>query len=603
MHHIFRFLHHDAIIFFALIAAVHVNVNVNVNALSTKVPAVPVPVSVSVPFASPSLSSTTLSTPTRTTSILNVNINADDRHQHQHKIGELLHLLYNSVRVLDLDEVNMNMNSPKLVLDACFALCSAMEHTSTSMIQNNNSNGGVSMGIHTHIDMSEKEKQQQDQLEEPVILSHFFEEPLWNSEFESLTSSVMKLTTKTFADRNHADVDLDDEKLLERLMDAADVVAASAKFMLLPSNGKHDILDTLDAALAHETFLTARTMALTACSRDSKIRHNANPEDIITEKDNEVVKALYECVIRQLGPLILTPLGFPCNKLGLRGFVVAARKATNTQRAASALGRIWHAAKESGPMIVIPNPAAAACLEATGSLENYTLVIAFSALGWNGIVRPEWGGTLRDSKHTVIVHAFDSCKSWFMTNPKSGAFDDGAWWDESLADLAAPFGRVCLVGESMGGTAALRFARHASKSGTVVSLVPQINLNDFPAFSVRDDFDKVQMDRLRGQIQQSLESTNARAVIHVGRNPDDLRQLLHIEDVVQEHSFLGLQADAPLPRYSSQSSHTVGNFRLRVVKHDIEGHAMGAGLKAKGVLRKVVLEDLLGNDPWQYCSG
>ena len=590
MHHLYRFLHHYPIILLALIlAAVR---NVKVNALSTQVPAVSV--SVSVPFVSPSLSSATLSTPTRrTTSILNVN--ADDP-QHQQKIEELLSFLDNSVRVfLDLGDVNMN--SLKLVLDACFALCNAMEHT--SMIQDNNSYGSASMEV--RIEMSKKEKRQHKVHVEPAILTHFFEEPLWNSELESLASSVMKLTTNTCTNRNYADDDQNEKLLLERLMNAADVVAASAKFMLLPSNGINDILDNLDAAMAHETFLTARTMALIACSRDSKIHHNANPEDIITEKDNEVVKALYECVIRQLGPLILSPLGFPCNKLGLRGFVAAAKTATNTQRAASALGRIWHAAKESGPIIVIPNPAAAACFEATGSLKNYTLVIAFSALGWNGIVRPEWGGTLRDSKHTVIVHAFDSCKSWFMTNPKSGAFDDGAWWDESLADLAAPFGQVCLVGESMGGTAALRFARHASKSGTIVSLVPQINLNDFPAFSVRDDFDKVQMDRLRGQIQQSLESTedSARVVIHVGRNPDDLRQLIHIENVVLEHSFLGLQADAPLPRYNSQSSHTVGNCRLRVVKHDIEGHAMGAGLKAKGVLCKVVLDDLLGNDLWQ----
>ena len=151
----------------------------------------------------------------------------------------------------------------------------------------------------------------------------------------------------------------------------------------------------------------------------------------------------------------------------------------------------------------------------------------------------------------------------------------------------------------MGGTAALRFARHASKSGTVVSLVPQIDLKDFPAFSVRDDFDKVHKDQLLGLIKQSLETTSARVVIHVGRNADDLRQLNHIESTVHEHSVLGLQVDAPLPRYNIQSSHAVGNCRLRVVKHDVEGHAMGAGLKARGTLRKVILDDLLGSDPWQ----
>ena len=136
------------------------------------------------------------------------------------------------------------------------------------------------------------------------------------------------------------------------------------------------------------------------------------------------------------------------------------------------------------------------------SLKDYTLVVAFSALGWNGIVRKEWGGTLRDQPNVVVVHALDSCKSWFTTNPMTGAADNGFWWDTTLANLAAPFGRVCLVGESMGGTAALRFARHASESGTVVALVPQINLQDFgPAFSVRNDFGKDNKDGLLASIQ------------------------------------------------------------------------------------------------------
>lgn len=365
-------------------------------------------------------------------------------------------------------------------------------------------------------------------------------------------------------------------------------------------------------------------MALAACSRHPSKMHHHHPAvddsvlsfsqqqqlnvDIITEKDERVIEALYEVVIQQLGPRFLTSLGFPCSKIGLRGFVAATRAATNTHRAASALGRIWHAANVAGPLIMVPNPAAADCVKLNGmqSLEQYTLVVAFSALGWNGIVRPEWAGTLRDSPNVVVVHALDSCKSWFTTNPVTGAADNGAWWDVTLEKLVEPFGRVCLVGESMGGTAALRFARHASASGTVVSLVPQINLQDFAAFSVRNDFGKDHKDSLLASIQQSFEtadsdsdSTRARIVIHVGRNPDDLRQLQYIENSVREHSALGLRVDAPLPRYSSHSSHAVGNNKLRVVKHDVEGHAMGAGLKAKGTLREVILGDLLGTDSWR----
>lgn len=150
----------------------------------------------------------------------------------------------------------------------------------------------------------------------------------------------------------------------------------------------------------------------------------------------------------------------------------------------------------------------------------------------------------------------------------------------------------------MGGTAALRFARHASNSGTVVSFVPQIDLNDF-SYSVRNDFAKEHKDRLLDSIQHATETTTARVVIHVGRNPDDLCQLKYLENAVHEHSALGLRVDAPLSRYSSHASEAVGNSRRRVVKHDLEGHAMGAGLKAKGTLRETVLDDLLGTSEWQ----
>mmetsp|Transcript_1539 Transcript_1539/g.3277 ORF Transcript_1539/g.3277 Transcript_1539/m.3277 type:complete len:570 (-) Transcript_1539:235-1944(-) len=530
------------------------------------------------------------------------------QYQQQH-VRELLQVLDSSVHVFindhhsELDEII----KPQPVLDACFAVCCALELTDNDSI-------GKSGASEAHVKLpylSRLEEQQEEaELTPNVILTHFFEVPLWDAEFQSLASSVRKLTTSiasttttattTFTDQ--AGYRDDVEKMSERLMRASDIMAASAKFVLLPSTAKTAALDALDMAVAHGGFLKARTMALSLSQQQQR------NEDTITEKDERVVEALYECVVQQLGPQFLTSYGFPCSNLGLRGFVAAARAATNTQRAASALGRIWHAANEAGPLIVVPNLAAAACVKANGmqSLEDYTLVVAFSALGWNGIVRKEWGGTLCDSPNVVVVHALDSCKSWFTTNPVTGAADNGSWWDATLANLVAPFGRVCIVGESMGGTAALRFARHASKSGTVVALVPQINLQDFgSAFNVRNDFGQDDKDRLLASIQQSFEtadsdsSTRARVVIHVGRNPDDLRQLLYIENSVREHSALGLQADAPLPRYSSHSSHAVGNNGVRVVKHDVEGHAMGAGLKLKGTLRDVILSDLLGSDSWQ----
>ena len=52
--------------------------------------------------------------------------------------------------------------------------------------------------------------------------------------------------------------------------------------------------------------------------------------------------------------------------------------------------------------------------------------------------------------------------------------------------------KVVLLGDSMGGTAALRFARHAD---AVVAFVPQVDLRDFPAPCDRVDFDDARRER------------------------------------------------------------------------------------------------------------
>ena len=119
----------------------------------------------------------------------------------------------------------------------------------------------------------------------------------------------------------------------------------------------------------------------------------------------------------------------------------------------------------------------------------------------------------------------------------------------------------------MGASGALRFAAHASES--VVALVPQIDVRDFD-YSARADFDDARKARLVGSIQSAVACTNARIVLHVGQDPPDLRQLSYLPDATT------------LPR-------------LEVVRHDVAGHALGAGLKATGLLRKTVLRDLLGH--------
>ena len=78
----------------------------------------------------------------------------------------------------------------------------------------------------------------------------------------------------------------------------------------------------------------------------------------------------------------------------------------------------------------------------------------------------------------------------------------------ALSELCAPYERVCLLGESMGATGALRFARHARAGGRVVSLVPQVDLREF-GYAGRADFSDERKAQLRAEIHRACSETAA----------------------------------------------------------------------------------------------
>jgi hypothetical protein len=84
----------------------------------------------------------------------------------------------------------------------------------------------------------------------------------------------------------------------------------------------------------------------------------------------------------------------------------------------------------------------------------------------------------------------------------------------------------------------------------------------------RADFGDARKTALREAISAACEQAAATVVLHVGMDPPDVHQLTY------------------LPPESE---------RMRVMRHDVPGHALGAGLKAQGLLRRTVLRDLLGH--------
>ena len=346
--------------------------------------------------------------------------------------------------------------------------------------------------------------------------------------------------------------------------EAAAAVAASARFALLPRAEADAALEALDAVITSEATLAARRAALDGTRRDGLT-------DAPSASDDErLAAALASTLASALAP-VLGPLGFPESPLGTRSFVAAAGP-----RAAAAIGRVWHASDGLAPLIV---PAAS----------GDTLVVAFSSLGWHGLLRAEWRGVLRAIGRRNVAHALDTAKTWYCSNPMTGELDDGAWWDATLAELCAPYRKVVLLGDSMGGTAALRFARHAD---TVVAFVPQIDLRDFPTPCDREDFDDARRERLRDDIVSAVDASDARISIHLGRDADDLQQLTYLPRAVAAYS--SADVDEPLPRDGETVSRAVDDGRgLRVVKHDVEGHAIAAALKRRGLLEEALLASLV----------
>ena len=411
---------------------------------------------------------------------------------------------------------------------------------------------------------------------------HIFDVSLWDDSLEVLAEAVVE----------------EDGALLH---EAAAAIGASARLATQPPDEVAAVADSLAAAIASDAFLDARKAALAAAKQPptayvrpateadafAAARRRRKKQDYVAvapemQEDERIIRALYSCAVDALGPQLLQPLGFPHSRLGLRS-LLAATRAAGLECATAALGRVWHAADEPGPVnlayagrsLRLPynQPISTAIPPEIASTR--TLVLVFSSLGWHGLVRAEYGSTLKavGDDSLVLAHCLDTSQSWFLTNPMTGEYDDGAWWDVELAELCAPYDRVCILGESMGATAALRYAKHA-KRGSVVALVPQIDVRDFGDYaSGRSDFSDERKERLVESIRSSCVECcrTEQLVLHVGRDPPDLKQLAY------------------LPTEAHESG------RLKVVKHNVAGHALGAGLKEQGLLRKTILRDLLGH--------
>ena len=213
------------------------------------------------------------------------------------------------------------------------------------------------------------------------------------------------------------------------------------------------------------------------------------------------------------------------------------------------------------------------------------LVVAFSSLG-NGLVRFEFGGSLgqlnrqlhKDNSDTFdVLFVADPSQSWYQKD-SHGQFAGFQEYEKRIRLSSLPYSQISMVGDSMGGSAALLFSHLATDS--VMAFSPQVNLNEDVHVS-RNDMTQSIRDEFQSRLYQSVEQSindGVMVFIHRGVEECDVRH----SDALRWHLF-NLD-DMELNQSISSASRTTKGG-LRVIEHtSCNHHQIAVHLKEKGQL-------------------
>ena len=209
------------------------------------------------------------------------------------------------------------------------------------------------------------------------------------------------------------------------------------------------------------------------------------------------------------------------------------------------------------------------------------LVVAFSSLG-NGLVRFEFGGSLgqlnrqlqSDNSDTFdVLFVADPSQSWYQKD-SHGQFAGFQEYEKRIRLSSLPYSKISLVGDSMGGSAALLFSHLATNS--VVAFSPQVDLNEDVHVS-RNDMTQSIRDEFENRLYQSIKCSIHDGVmicIHRGIEEGDIR---HSDALLRKLN----QPISPISRTAQGG--------LEVVEHtSCSHHQIAVHLKEKGDLVRVL---------------
>jgi len=150
---------------------------------------------------------------------------------------------------------------------------------------------------------------------------------------------------------------------------------------------------------------------------------------------------------------------------------------------------------------------------------------------------PNWGGLLKKLAKNIsagdsydVLYVCDVERSWYMSNEMSVDQDaEFERWSEHLRKVCAGYKRVLYIGDSMGASASLMFAEHATR---VLSFCPQVDLY---LSSIRLSRSKVWFQRFKKCLLSGLEKSSATVDVHTGSWEHDKYQVSLLPSSEMKH--------------------------------------------------------------------
>jgi Leucine-rich repeat (LRR) protein len=179
---------------------------------------------------------------------------------------------------------------------------------------------------------------------------------------------------------------------------------------------------------------------------------------------------------------------------------------------------------------------------------------------------PNWGGLLKklrkkvgenDGKSYDVLYVCDVERSWYAGNKMTGNVEEEvSKWNNRLQDICSKYSRVLYLGDSMGASASLVFAEHATR---VLAFCPQVDLF---AASIRPSRSANWMRLYKTLLLQGALRSEADITIHTGSWTHDVDQaaiVVHSSEKQAEQSATKRKKKIKTKMYP------VNNHRLALV--------------------------------------